>query len=97
MCHGDAQVFVRIYRSVVDAYFVVQVRASAAAAQANVTQRIAALHSLSGNYGKIGQVPVSCGNSMAVVKNDCPSIATHEVGKHHDAVGGSHDWLTEAG
>src|SRR5207237_8532197 len=91
MRHGDAQVFVRIYRSVVDPYFVVQVRPSAAAAQANIAQRIAALYSLPGDHGKIGQVPIPRSNAVPVVKNDRPSIAPHEVGEHHHTVRRSHN------
>ena len=79
----------RIDWSVVDANFVMEVWTSAATAQANVADRIAAMHVLSGSHREVGQVAVAGADPVTMVDHDGATVAAHEIGKHHHSVGGS--------
>jgi len=61
---------VGIYWSVVDANFVVEVRAGAASAVADVADGVAAVYVLSGEDGKAGEVSVTRRDSVAMVNRD---------------------------
>jgi len=60
----------------------------------DVADGIAAMHVLPGENCKARQMSVASSNSVTVVKNDCPSVAAHEVRKVYNAVGRSNDRLT---
>src|SRR5437764_3823968 len=94
---GDAQVLVRIYRHVVDAYFVVEVGAGAAAAVADVPDGVAAMEVLSGVDCEAFHVAVARGDSVAMVNDDGPSVSTHEIGELDCAVSRSYDRLPVKG
>jgi hypothetical protein len=51
--HRQAKILMRIYRSIVDADFVVKMGPGAAAADANVANDIAAVNALADNNGKV--------------------------------------------
>jgi hypothetical protein len=51
--HRQAKILMRIYRSIVDADFVVKMGPGAAAADANVANDIAAVNTLADNNGKV--------------------------------------------
>src|SRR5450631_3585658 len=97
VCDREAQVFVGIYRSVIDADFVMEVRAGAAAALTDESDGVAAMHVLAGHDGKVRQVAVACRDAMAVVDHDGASVSAHEVGKGDDSVGGRHNGLPVSG
>src|SRR5437899_7752635 len=83
----EAQVFVGIDGSVIDADFVVEVGTGAAAAQTDISDGISAVHLLSCSYGEVCQVSVAGGEAVAVVNHDGPPIAAQEIGKDHHTVG----------
>lgn len=64
---SDAQVFVGIYRDVIDADFIVKMGTGAAAAIAHVADRIAAVDVLAGKYRKALQVAITGRDAVAVV------------------------------
>src|SRR5258708_36772206 len=91
---GHAQIFVRIDRDVVDAHFIVKMRAGAATAVANVADGVPAMDMLAGEDCEAFQMSVTRGNSVAVLEDDCAPVATHEVGKFHYAFGWRDDRLS---
>src|SRR5579863_2578290 len=97
MRDSQTQEFVGIDWSVIDPDFVVQVRSGTATAQPDVSDGIAPAHVLSGDDRIAGKVTVARRDSVAVVKRDGPSISTHEVSKHHDAISGSYHRLPVGG
>src|SRR5579863_3077415 len=86
MRHGKPQELVGIYRSVIDADFIMQVWPRAATAQANIPNRVAAADVLSGDDRIACQVPVAGRDSMTVIEGDSPSVSAHKVGEHHNAI-----------
>src|ERR1051326_468473 len=82
----DAQVLVRIDRSVVDANFVVEVRTGRAAALADIADHVAAIHSLSSCDRIAGKVAVPGADAIAVVDDDGLAVAAHHLGDRHDAI-----------
>src|SRR5271169_4207246 len=68
MGHGEAQEFVRIDWSVIDADFVVQMWASAATAQPDISDSVAPANILPGDNRIVSQMPVAGGNSVSVVE-----------------------------
>src|SRR5438105_12048484 len=87
MSEGEPQIFMRIDWSVVDANFVMEVWTSAATAQTNVADGIAAMHVLSGSDCEIGQVAVASADPVTVVDHDGTAVATHEISKDHHPIG----------
>src|SRR5579863_5641864 len=94
---GDrhAQVFVGIDRRIVDADFVVEVRASGASAFANVADDVTAMHGLPGGHGKSGKMAVTRADAVAVIDFVGAAVATENVGKSDDSVGRGHDRMPE--
>ena len=90
---GHAQVFVRIDWDIVDADFVVKVWAGAASAIADVADRVAPVYVLPGINRKALHVSVACGDAVAVVEDDRPTISAHEVGEFYDTFGRRHNRL----
>src|SRR5271154_6062348 len=74
---GDrqAQVFVGVDWSVVNADFVVKVRTSAASAFTHEGDGIAAVHVLTGNDGEACQVTIAGADAVTVVDHDGSSVA----------------------
>ena len=77
-----------IYRSVVDADFVVEMGTGAAAALTYVSDGVAAMYVLTRHDRKVCQVAVAGRDSVTVVDHDCPSVAAQEIGEDDHAVGG---------
>ena len=92
---GEAEILVGVDGSVVDADFVVEMGSGAAAAEADESDGVAALDVLSGDDGEVCQVAIAGGDAVAVVKDDGASVASHEVGELHDAIGRGDDRLSE--
>src|SRR5229473_8182422 len=90
---GHTQILVRIDGDVVDANFVVQVRTGAAPAIADVADSVAAVHVLSGEDRKAGQVAVTRRDSVAMVNRDSAPVAAQEVGEFNHALCRSHHRL----
>src|SRR2546423_6256890 len=90
---GSAQVFMRIYRSIVDAHFVVEVWSSAAAGIANIADSIAAMNAFAGEDRDALHMSIACSDAMAMVENYSASVSAHEIGKRHGGVRGGHDRL----
>ena len=83
---GGAQIFVRIYRCVINTDFVVQVRAGTAASVANVADGIAAMNVFTSEYRYALHMSIACGNAVTVIENNRASVSAHEICKHHDAI-----------
>ena len=83
----------RIDRGIVDADFVVKVRAGAASGVAHVADGVPAMNVLTGEHGKTLQVPVASGDSVAVVKHNRASISAHEIRKYDHTVSWRDDRL----
>ena len=94
---GSAQIFVRIDRDIVDADFIVKVRPRAAASIADISDRIAAMKVLARKDREALHMPVTCGNAVAVIKDDGASVSAHEVREHHNCVRRSDDLLSDCG
>src|SRR6266700_6919017 len=94
---GHTQIFVGIDRDIVDADFVVKVRSGAATAVANVADGVAAMYMLAGEDGEAFQVSVTRGDPVAVLEDDSPSVAAHDVGEFHHAFRRSDDRLSVEG
>jgi len=78
--NGESKVFVRVDWSSVDANFVMKVWSRAAAAQANVTDGVAAMDFLTRNYGKAGKVSIAGADAVAMVNGDRPAISAAKIG-----------------
>ena len=89
MCHGQAKIFVRIHRRIVDTYFVVQMGTGGTAPEPDEADGIAAVHMLPGDHREFTEVAVAGGNGVTVVEDDDSSISTEEVGKLDDSIGGA--------
>ncbi len=76
---GQAKIFVRIDRGIVDPNLVVEVRPRRAATQSNVSQDVATLHVLSGSYRKVPEMPVTGGNPATMINDYGPTLAAHKV------------------
>src|SRR5436309_894054 len=83
----NAQIFVGIYWSIVDAHFVMQMRAGTAAGLAYVGDYIAALDALASAYRISRQVTEARADSVAVINGQHSAISAHGLGEHHDAIG----------
>src|SRR4051794_36969553 len=92
---GGAQIFVRIYRCVVNTDFVVQVRAGTAASVANVADGIAAMNVFTSEYRYALHMSIACCNAVTVIKDNRPSVSAHEICKHHDCVCRRDDLLSD--
>src|SRR5256714_4634464 len=90
---GSAQVFMRIYRSIVDAHFVVEVWSGAAAGIANIADGIAAMNVFSGEDRNALHMSIACSDAMAMVENYSASISAHEIGEGHRGIRRGHDRL----
>lgn len=97
MSKRNAKVFMGIHRGVVDANFIVKVRAGATAAQANVSDRIAAMDVLTRGDGEAGEMAISCGDSVSVIENDGASVAPTEISEFDNAIGWRDHRLTDGG
>ena len=93
MGDGHAKVFIGIDRSVVDADFVVEVRAGGAAAEADIADGVAAMHVLAGGDGEAGKMAVARRDAVSVIHHDGLAVSAHEIGEGDYAVGGRDDWM----
>ena len=66
----DAEVLVGIYWGVVDADFVVKMRARGASAFSNIANHVAAVNRLPGGDCKSGKVAIAGADAVAVVDHD---------------------------
>ena len=80
----------RIHRGVVDANFVMQMRPGAAAGKSDIADDLAALHALAVGHRKSRQMPVACGQAVAVINLDHAAVAVVEVREGDHAVGRRH-------
>ena len=87
----DAEVFVGIDRSVVDANFVVEVRSGGASAEANVADGVAAMNLLAGCDRETGKVAVAGGDAVAMIHHDELAVSAEEVRESDYAIGGRDD------
>jgi len=76
---GQAKIFVRIDRGIVDPDLVVEVRPRRAAAESNVSQDVATLHVLSGSHCKVPEMPVTSGNPATVINDYGTTVPAHKV------------------
>src|SRR5215813_4950680 len=83
ICHRQAQVFIWIDGRVVDADFVMEVRAGAAAAQADIADKVTALNVLSVDHGETGKVAIASPNPMAMVDHYGFAVSAEEISKGH--------------
>lgn len=97
MCEGLSKVFVGIDWGIVDANFVMQMGSGAAAAQADVSNGIAAVNVLANSHSEVGQVSVAGCDPVAMIHHKRPSIAAEEIRKQDHAVRGSDNWLSIRG
>src|SRR5882724_451635 len=81
----------RVHRSIEDADFVMQVLSGAASALTYVADRVATVDQLTGAHGKAGEMSVQRGNAVAMVNQDRPSVAVHEIREAYDSVCRSQD------
>jgi len=88
---GVAHVAPGVDWGVVHADFVVDVRASGAAADAGVADDFTALDASAGDDGVRGKMRVPGGESETVIDNDHATVAGVLIGADHDAVGGGVD------
>src|SRR5579863_9961923 len=86
MCEGETEIFVGVNRCVVDANFVMQVGSCTAAAQTDISNRIAAVNVLANGDRKICQMSVAGSDPVAVVQHNRPSIAAQEFCEQNHAV-----------
>src|SRR2546421_12704824 len=84
---GESQVLVRIYRSIVDAHFIVKMGPGRAATQTNVAYRIATLYTLAGNDSEIRKMPEAGRNAVAVIDNNGASVSAQEIREDHGPIG----------
>ena len=87
---GDrhAEVFVGIDWCVVNADFVVKMRARGASTGADITNYIAAMDFFAHSDRETGKMPVAGGDSVAVIQHDCLAVSAKKVGESHNAIGG---------
>ena len=90
---SGAQIFVRIYRDIINADFIVKVRPGAAAGVADVADCVASMDFLAREYRQALHVPVAGGNAVPMIEDDSAPVSAHEVGKHHSSVGRRNDLL----
>src|ERR1700730_12724045 len=74
---GDAKIFIRIYRSIVNADFIVKMRTGRASASADVSDHIAAMHGLPRSHSKTGKVSKAGADAIAVIDHDHFALAHH--------------------
>src|SRR5580700_12317305 len=94
MRHRQPQELVGIDWSVLDANFVVEVWTSAATAQPDVSDGVAAAHVLSGYNCIAGKMAVAGGDSVAVIQGDCAPVAAHKISEGYHGIGRRYDWLS---
>src|SRR5438105_15946278 len=88
MGYGQAQVFVGVHWRIVDANFVVEMRASGASAEAHIADGVAAVNVLAGGDGEARKMAVAGRNSVSMIDHDGAAIAAEEVGEGHGAIRG---------
>src|ERR1039458_4247354 len=77
--YRHAEILVGIDWSVVDADFVVEMRAGGASAHDDVADGVAAMDLLSGRDREAGKVAIAGGDGMAVIDHDGFAVSAHEV------------------
>src|ERR1700680_455803 len=83
----QAEVLIRIDGRVVDADFVVEMRASRSSARADITNDVAAMNVLAGSCGEAGKMAVAGTNAVTMVEHDGLAITTKQVDESDDPVG----------
>src|ERR1700730_7344234 len=83
---GDAKIFIRIYRSIVNADFIVKMRTGRASASADVSDHITAMHGLPRSHSKTGKVSKAGADAIAVIDHDHFAVAAHDLAVGHDSV-----------
>jgi hypothetical protein len=89
----DAKVFIGIDWRVVDADFVVKMRAGGASAEAYVADGVAAVNVLAGGDGESRKMAVAGGDAVAVIHHEGFAVSAHEIGEGDDAVCRSDDGM----
>src|SRR5437660_7393112 len=95
MGEGDAQVLIWIDGCVVDADFVVEVRAGRTATQADVTDHVAAVDFLAGRHGIPREVAIPSADAMPVIEHDGLAVSAEEVAERDHGVGRSNDLMPQ--
>ena len=90
----DAKVFIRIDRSIVDADFVVKMRAGGASAETDITDRVAAMNMLPRRDREAGEMAVASRDAVAMIHHDGLTVSAKEVGESDYAIGGGDDGMT---
>src|ERR1700733_1913310 len=85
---GDAEVFVRIDWSVVDANFVVKMWTGGAAAETDIADRVAAMNALARCDGEPGEMAIPGRDAMAMIHHNGLTVSAHEFGERNYAIGG---------
>lgn len=92
-----AEVSPGIDRRVIEADFVVNVRAGGAAADADVTNDVAAVNLLAGLGIEIREVAVPGGHAEAVIDNDHPAIPGAITRRENDSISRDVDGISVGG
>ncbi len=88
------QELVGIHRYIVDSYFVVQVWASAASTETDITNYLSTPHALPARYRKGRQVAVTGLDAISVINLDHAAISAEKIRVVHDAVRWRQHWLS---
>src|ERR1700687_4911238 len=83
----QAEVLVRIDGRVVDADFIVEMRASRSSARADITNDVAPMNALAGSCGEAGKMAVAGTNAVTMLEHECFAITTQHVAERDDPVG----------
>src|ERR1700736_5888210 len=75
----QAEVFVRIDGRVVDADFIVEMRARRSSAGADITDNVAAMNVLAGGGGEAGKMAVAGTDAVTMVEHDDFAVTAKEV------------------
>src|SRR5580658_191833 len=87
MGDGHAEVLVGIYRSVIDADFVVKMRPGGASALSDIANHVAAMHCLACRHRETGKMTIAGADAVAVIDHDCLAIAAQKIAKCDHPVG----------
>src|ERR1700686_3745462 len=87
MRDSDTEILVGVYRGIVNADFIVEMRTGRASAGANVSNHIAPVYRLTCSYGIAGKVAVASADAVAVIDHDGLAVAAHELAAGDDSVG----------
>ena len=94
MRNGDAEVFVGIYGSIVDAHFVMKMWTGGTPAESDIADRIATMNVLAGCNCEAGQMAITRGDAVAMIHHYELSVPAHEIRKSNYAIRRRDDGMT---